>query len=90
MSECKPIQIAAISSRLDVKKSEVSIAIPVFSEEKLHSVSESNNHLTMAAEGSSETSYHIGLSRTVVPKFRSVREFPLFPKIQLTIDFTCI
>lgn len=65
----------SITSRLALalKKSEVSTAIPVFSEDILHKLPESNNDLTMAAEGSSETLYHIGFSRTVVPKLRSVR-----------------
>jgi hypothetical protein len=46
----------------------MSPAIPLFGKEKLHSFSESNKGLTMAAEGTSETSYHIGLSGAAVPK----------------------
>jgi hypothetical protein len=57
-------EIAAISSRLHLKKSKISPAIPVFGKDKLHSFSESNNNLMMAAEGTSETSYHEALVKT--------------------------
>jgi hypothetical protein len=42
--------------------------MPVFGEEKLHNFPESNNDLTMAAEGTSEKSCHIGLSKALIPK----------------------
>jgi hypothetical protein len=42
--------------------------LSIFGHEKLHSFSESNNDLTIAAEGTSKTSYHLGLSGAVVPK----------------------